>query len=228
MVFEKLLKESELFSKYYHDVRPQIGEFVVVHDSNLPVGIRARTTRLKDGKRYLRLHTPVWPVELAWIIAHELGHFLLDDRGFPGCESVGDHSAAAALNSALHDPLVDTSLRTYGFDVISKREEKFQRNMQLLGPISQAPTDRADKALWIANHLGFILEHYVLGDAPGDSNYAKWFDSRYPRIVKQAELVAAEVISMGFDTPEKMFAALERARVMLDAGEGVILPPVKS
>ena len=212
--FEKLSRESEPFSKYYGDVRPQLGELVIFHDTDLPPGIRAQITL---QKREIHLRYP----EDAFDVAHELGHLLQKVQGFPSIKGSYD---AEALNSALLDPQVDLSLAKYGFDLAPNRDREIQDSKQTLER-KVAPTDRQSRAVWIANHVGFILDRHFFGDAPGGSSFSTWFESRYSEIAKKAELVAAEVISIGFDTPKKMFVALERARVMLYVrGETLFLP----
>ena len=113
--FGALLTGSETFRRFYEQVRPRLPPFRVVHDPGIPKGIRARVTRMNRAI-YLRLRTRVCPLEDAALIAHELGHLLLDAQGFPVVGG-NDHPAAAALNSALQDPVVDGSLRSHGFDL---------------------------------------------------------------------------------------------------------------
>ena len=107
--FKLLIECSEPFRRFYKDVRPQLPEFIIVHDPNIPPGIRAKTTR-EAVKKYLRLRTPVCPLSDALLIAHELGHFLLDKEGFPTVGGLNDHVAASSLNSAFQDPIVDARL----------------------------------------------------------------------------------------------------------------------
>jgi len=205
-------------------VRPQLTDFLVVHDPNLPFGVRARTTRV-NGASYLRLRTPVCPLEHATLIAHELGHLLQDEQGFPTVGGLNDHPAAAALNSALHDPLIDATLYDYGFDLAADRIAKISENKRQLERIPHAPVDAAGKAHWTANCLGHVLAQHVLGDDPVSADFLDWFSARYPDIEDEARRVASKVISIGFDTPEKMFLALDAARTMLKAGSGVIGSP---
>lgn len=225
--FQLLLRDSQPFRKYYAEVRPELTNFVVVLDPGLPPGVRARTTR-SDGKKYLRLRTPICPLEHAVLLAHELGHFLQDERGFPSVGGLNDHQAAAALNSALHDPLIDASLASYGFDSSIDQANEVEESIRQLSAIPRAPVDSAGKAHWIANCLGHILSQHVLGVNSADDKFLQWFTERHPSIAHEAECIAAEVISIGFETPEKMFIALEIARTMLGAGGGVIGPPRKS
>lgn len=73
--------------------------------------------------------------------------------------------------------------------------------------------DRAGRAKWIANYLGLILDRHILGDVLDGGIFSTLFTSRYPEIAKQAERVSVEVISIEFDTSERMFKALRKARV---------------
>lgn len=219
--FEKLF-EVELFNRYYHEFRPQLGDVKVFHDTDLDRGILAQTS-VKKGEIYLR--NPICHVEDACLVAHELGHLVLQVLGFPACE--GGRSADA-LNTALQDPLVDSSLSKYGFDPMPHRGRRIQESIEHFRTDPQAPMDwdRAGRAKWIANYLALILDRHVLGDVPDGGSFSKLFTSRYPEIAKQAERVSEEVISIGFDTPEKMFKALGKAREMLDAGRDIQPPAI--
>ncbi len=213
-----MLKESEPFIKYYHEIRPQLGDLLVVHKTDLPRGIIAGASVLN---RRIYLRKPVCTVEDAVDVAHELGHIVLSRiQGFPAIEASINDETINALNSDLHDPLVDSSLAKHGFDTTPNREREIRDAREQLKS-TPAPVSGAGKAFWVANYLGFILDCHVNGDTPGSSDFSTWFASRYPETVREAERVAAEVISMEFDTPKKMFEALESTRVMLGIG-GVV------
>jgi hypothetical protein len=225
-VFTLIKAKSAPFQKFYTEKRGQMSKFIVVHDPNLPVGVRARVTRT-NGHSYLRLRTMICPLEDATLIAHELGHLIQDEQGFPHVAGLNDHPAASALNSALHDPLVDATLDAFGFDRRADLWAEIEENKRQLKSVLQAPSEPAGKAHWIANCLGHILNQHVLGDDPTESAFLEWFSSRYPQILAEANNIANAVIAIGFDTPDKMFAALEQARALLNAGGGVIGPPTR-
>ncbi|MGA2481192.1 MAG: hypothetical protein ABSG63_20815, partial [Spirochaetia bacterium] len=119
---EKLSMESEPFSKYYRDVRPQLGELLIFHDTDLPPGIRAQI-QLQKGEIHLR-----YP-EDTLDLAHELGHLVQKVQGFP---SIKGSSDAAALNSALLDPQVDLCLAKCGFNLAASRDREIQGAKQTL------------------------------------------------------------------------------------------------
>jgi hypothetical protein len=221
--FSALLTGSEAFRRYYEKVRPSLPPFRVVYDPDIPKGIRARVTRM-NGAIYLRLRTRVCPVEDAALIAHELGHMTLDAQGFPVVGGLNDHSAAAALNSAFQDPLIDASLRPHGFDRAAERAAETKESRRQLER-HNGPADPGERALWIANFLGCILDRKVLGDEPATVEFGTWFSSRFPEIASEAKRIADSVAPAGFDTPDKMLVALDTARTMLGAGGGVISPP---
>ncbi len=221
--FSLLIGKSELFRRYYADVRPHLGGFSVVLDLHLPQGVRASITRW-GGTSYLRLRTAVCPVEHARLVAHELGHLLQDQQGFPSVASPNDHPAAAALNSALRDPLTDAMLAGYGFDGDPDRAAELEEHYHQLRSTAQPPADAAGRAHWIANCLGHLLDQHVLGETPEGTQFFDWFSRRYPQIAADAERIAREVVLIGFDTPGKMFTAMHKAHSMLAAG-GAIIPP---
>lgn len=223
--FALLNEGSVAFRRYYEEVRPHLPDFIVVHDLSIPVGVRARTTHI-DGQSYLRLRTNVCPVEDAGLIAHELGHLLQDAEGFPSVSGLNDHPAAAALNSALRDPLIDAALCSYGFDRRLDRLAEIEESKRQLENLSCVPVDAAGKAHWVANCLGHVLAQHILGEDAAETEFLEWFSGRYPHILDEARVVADVVISIGFDTPKKMFTALDEARALLRAGGGTIGPPI--
>ena len=125
----KLLKQIEPFNSFYNSICKQIGQFDVVHDPNLPPGIRAMVLRkIVNSKlvgRELHIRTVVCPQNHAPRIAHELVHFLLDAQGFPVIFS-NQQNIADILNSSLEDPLVDSHLKQYGFDRTSDRKTEMR------------------------------------------------------------------------------------------------------
>lgn len=99
-------------------------------------------------------------------------------QGFPSIKGSYD---AEALNSALLDPQVDLALAKYGFDLAPNRDREIQDSKRTLER-KIAPTDRQSRAVWIANHAGFILDRYFFGDAPGGSSFSMSGRSRRQRL----------------------------------------------
>jgi hypothetical protein len=225
--FALLLSESEPFRRVYSDLRPQLGDFAVVLDDSLPEGVRSRVTH-SGGKRYLRVRRTPCRLEDARLIAHELGHFAQDMQGFPAVGGMNDHPAAAALNSALRDPLVDRALRSHGFDEREDRRLEIAESRRQLGKILSAPTDKAGRAHWTANCLGHLLDQRILGEDPEVAEFIDWFAARYPGVHAGATKLADQLVAIGFDTPEKMGRALTRAVAVLDAGPVVAGPFVST
>jgi hypothetical protein len=222
VAFTPLLEGSQPFRSYYAEERSALGDFALVQDQSLPLGVRARTTWV-DGRAFLRVPGPVCPLEDACLIAHELGHLALAKQGFPAVGGMGDHPAAAALNSALQDPLVDSVLVVRGFDVNADREREVADSESQLRKVPP-PTHPADRAHWTANFLGTLLTKHVLGSIPVEDTYCQWFAARYPRMAARAEAIAQEVIAIGFDSPSGMYQALAKARKMLNAGPFIVPP----
>lgn len=223
--FALLLEGSEAFRRYYAAVSRQLPDFQVVHDTALPVGIRARITWVED-RAYLRVSAPVCPLDEARLIAHELGHLQQDAQGFPSVGSAVDHPAASAVNSAVHDPLIDAVLEEHGFDGSADRLAEIEESRRQLSQNTAGPTDVASRAQWTANCLASLLDQHVLGEDPAVSDFLEWFEQRYPAIWKWARRLADGVIARGFDTPETMMESLCYVRRALKEGGGVISPPV--
>ena len=85
-------------------------------DSSLPKGIDCQKTTYLSGKRVILLRRVPAILEDAVSIAHELQHFILEDKGFPSVGYTKQYerqyrNLASALNSMIYDPLVDIQHR---------------------------------------------------------------------------------------------------------------------
>jgi len=118
-VISELLKSSPEFSAFYSAERRKITKPLNwVRDLSLPVGIDYRSTRLSNGTQVIRLRRVPAILENAMKIAHELQHLVLDYEGFVNTGAMVQYeTVSSSLNSMIHDPLVNSRLKVYGFDL---------------------------------------------------------------------------------------------------------------
>ena len=208
-VIGELLKSSERFQAFYHSERPKAGEIHWVLDTNLPEGIRCRNTKARFGGpemlTVIRLRRIPVPPENALWIAHEIEHSVLSCEGFP---SVGSQyrkyeTLSSSLGSMLHDPIVDSRLQSYGFDLQKDYEAELASEADQLRRYSMPPADHLERLRWIFNYVKNALYWELLITDEERNKFQAWFDERYPDIASRGKKLLSRVKRMGFDTPEK-------------------------
>jgi hypothetical protein len=206
-VISELLKSSSEFIAFYGAEREKITKPVYwVRDLSLPVGIDYRCTKLPHGTQVIRLRRIPAIVVDALKIAHELQHLVLDYEGFVTTGATAQYeNLSSSLNSMVHDPLVNSRLQVYGFDLLQDYETELDENIRQLSNNSKSPVNPLDRVHWIFNYLGNILEWEVIrGETTNNKNkFLHWFDERYPDIAQEANDLIILVRDIGFDSPKK-------------------------
>jgi hypothetical protein len=207
IVLAELVRRSKEFVAFYEAERRKIaGEVHWARDVSLPVGIDYRTSRLQTGAQVIRLRRIPAVLEDAVKIAHELEHLVLDTEGFPCTGALAQHETlSSALNSMIHDPIVNSRLKLYGFDLQADHEREVQEALRQLASCPRSPGDRLGRMHWCFNYAGQILEWEIArGTADGaEGRFQAWFDARYPDIAREGQQLLALVRNIGYDTPEK-------------------------
>jgi hypothetical protein len=202
------LAESSEFAEFYRIERPKItDEIAWVENTDLPSGVDHRTTTVVGGQRMIQMRRMPADSSDAYAVAHELGHLVMEDEGFPGLAAQrGAEHVAAALNSALHDPVVDQGLRSYGFDPRPKYFLEVSDAKAALERHSRPPDDAAGKLQWLFNYLSKLLDwDAVRTDSdPRREAFQSWFERRFPQFRSQSQELYSIVREVGFDTPERM------------------------
>jgi len=213
-VVGELLKSSEEFAAFYKSERIKITAPVYwARDLSLPVGIDYRSTILSNGTQVIRLRRVPAVLADAMKIAHELQHFVLDSEGFVRTGAKKQYETiSSSLNSMIHDPLVNSRLLIYGFDLLEDYESELLETLNQLGTVSTPPSERLDRIHWIFNYIGKILDWRLLGDETGKNNneFQLWFDERYPDIAKEAKDLLILIDDIGYETPEKQAKLFRR------------------
>ncbi len=217
-VVSELLKSSREFQAFYQAERGKVvGNVYWAHDQNLPEGIDYRSTRIERSgvqiAQVIRLRQVPATVKVAFYIAHELEHLVLDTEGFRYTHSrvLNTHPSfrshenlSSALNSMLLDPLVDSRLQEYGFDLHVEYEKEVERDIRQLSQFTRLPSHRLGRIHWMFNYTDKILYWQEILDPSGEpSKFQTWFDPRFPRIASRGKKLLAGVKRIGYDTPEK-------------------------
>ncbi len=213
-VVGELLKSSKEFADFYKSERNKITAPVYwAKDLSLPVGIDYRCTILPKGTQVIRLRRVPAVFADAMKVAHELQHLVLDDEGFirTGAEKQYE-TISSSLNSMIHDPLVNSRLLIYGFDLLEDYGTELQETFSQLSTVSKSPSKHLDRVHWIFNYIGETLDWELLRDEIGKDNneFQLWFDERYPDIAKEAKDLLILINDIGYETPEKQIKLFRR------------------
>lgn len=207
----ELLRSSKEFLVFYQAERRKIVKPIFwVQESSLPRGIDYRTTRLETGELFIRLKRVPAIIEDAVSIAHELQHFILDTENFPlvGFENPQFETISSALSSMVHDPLVDSRLKIYGFDLWKKYQKEVRDTIRQFRGGKIYPKDDLARKIWIFNYVSKILDWELVCNMSrgSDNEYQLLFNNLYPDIAKEGQKLLKLVNNIGYDTPEKQTA----------------------
>jgi hypothetical protein len=179
------------------------------------LGINYRATKLDTGDFVIRLKNIPARIKDAVKIAHELQHCLDDVNGFPhvGFRENKYENLSSAINSMIHDPIVNQNLGGYGFDLSQEYEKELKETLDQLKIIPPEPTDRLSRVRWIINYAGHILERESSLNkevARMDNRFESWFDDNYPKIALEGRSLLEMIRGIGFDTPQKQSVLFKR------------------
>jgi len=209
-VIGELLRSSKEFLAFHQVERGKIVKPVYwVQDLSLPTGIDYRCTRLPTGTQVIRLRRVPAISEDAMRIAHELQHLVLDAEGFPSTGAKAQfETISSALNSMVHDPIVDSRLQIYGFDLWDDYEKEVKEDFRQLGATPNPRSNHLGRMHWIFNYVGKILYWELACNKAdkGNNEFQAWFDARHPDIAKEAQDLLALVREIAYDTPQKQTA----------------------
>jgi len=122
-------------------------------------------------------------------IAHELQHLILYMDGFiaTGVMDRRFESVYSSLNSMLHDPIVNSRLRSYGFDLLKDYFEEEKKDIRQLKTKTALPSENSSRAHWIFNYSGKILEWEVASYQTEENNnkFRRMFDEKFPEISEE-------------------------------------------
>jgi hypothetical protein len=158
-------------------------------------------------KSIVRLRSVPASKEDGMNIAHELQHLILDAEGFPTTGSIEDfENISSALSSMILDPIVDSKLSKYGFDLCDDYQREVREKCRQLRKYNSSPSKKFDRVLWIFNYVSSILDWELKCKKTNNSEdkFQSWFDERYPDIAEEGKKLLALIREIGYDTPEKL------------------------
>ncbi len=216
-VLRKLLKSSRKFRVFYEAERKKIdGPVVWVKDIYFPEGIGFRRTLMGRGEKIIHLRNVPPDAKEAADIARELEHFVLDTDGFPKAGAAEEEykRVSSALNSMIHDPVVDSRLRSYKFKLKEGHQKELKEFMEALrrrNDLESSSLEDVDRVRWVFNFTARLLDAELMSDSSGKDfvEFQQWLDGRFPEISAEARKLFVKVKTIGFDTPDRQFALME-------------------
>jgi hypothetical protein len=216
VVVSEILRTSPQFRAFYDTERKRIPHRVEWKlNPSLPESMGGRTYRQQRGIEkvvVVELRQIPPPPERIVSIAHGLMHPLVAAEGFPQVVpviGVGPNwmFLAGALNSMVHDIIVDSRLQAYGFDMQRKFEN--EANSWARGESATSttsPTLHEARMLSKFDYVGELLEYQRLTAAGAvfTTPPLAWYEAKFPDMAAEAQEILTLVNEIGFDTPEKM------------------------
>lgn len=210
VVLSELLKSSKEFQAFYEAERGKITRPITwIQDASLPDGIDYEARKLPAGDLIVALKRIPAILEDATSIAHELEHFIIDAEGFPSTTSKSKvfirEQLSSTLNSVFHDPLVDSRLKMFGFDLWTDYEKEKTEAISDLEGAYCPPPNHPVRILWMLHYVSDWLDWDLRNKAEHNENqYQLWFNTHFPAIAKEGQEMLTLVQRIGFDTPDKM------------------------
>ena len=200
-----LLKKSKEFKAFFISERSKIAKPVIWGvDSTLSANMR--TGEIQGILNLIILKKSPICVDDAFDAAHELRHVLLAQQGFPKASitdlglKIGLDTAFATLLYSIMDPLVNSGLTQFGFDLwgyfdkASREQQRIVKERGLREPLQAV-------LFYIQKALDFELANTQSSRL--SDNFLDWYKMMYPDTVREATLIINEIKSLGFDTPDK-------------------------
>lgn len=214
VLLEHALRDPRLAS-FYHDARPKLGSIQWEIDPLLE-GAEGECIVNAAGEQIIRLRT-IPSSSAPWIVAHELGHLVLETDHYPQIWALPPwHDATRYLCNVLEDLQIERQLDTYGFDASEMYAEQDQLTYHALldGTRFRAdPIGNANLAILFAK-LQLQLEYIrARRGAPISTHAIDLFAAGYPRAAALGYALVSLQHCYGFNTPG---AALRVYRNALD------------
>ena len=212
---------SEPAARFCEDAIPKIEAFYGKGvewrwSTKLPEGFQAQYTLGKETTPIIQLRPPKKDAAFSAVVAHEVGHLVLNTEAYPRAQSVPstDPRLGLMLYNTMVDPEVNARVKAAGVDV-EPMERLLLANVVrgLFDKKVHEPTmlDAGNSGLWTLTFLSMILKD----DLGLSKEFERILNKRYSTTLQRAVGLAQEVRAAGLDSPGGCFKAMEIARERL-------------
>lgn len=224
-VVKQLISSSSAFKDFYETERESIGEIHWIK-SNKDVesilgfrkGQKGKMYYLtgKTGLKKLIVLDQIPPsLDDEFIIAHEMGHFLIFNKYFPG---VGPYlpnglennekneriRLASSMSTMIHDPLCNSLLKKYGISYGNMYRDHILSVLNWKNVEEPAPNTYSAHTFVFEYVLSNLHDAMIISERDCLEKYNKFFESKFPSITEEGKFILDLIEIYGYDTPEKL------------------------
>lgn len=231
--FLKTALESPAFRGFHDALRAKIRWPVhwVVNPEVLPSRVHGCTDHHLGECAVVLRRFPDKPLVIH-VLAHEIGHLVLDSEGFPGTAPLVHPRSPEAhlsthLTSCLQDPAIEGRLGAFGFDAVGKYERWSRDALEdMIGARASYGDDlpfvlRTQRMLLVLKHRFWWKG--IAGDEQ-DAHFWQEVQSEFPALANDASDLEVSIEEIGFSDPDSMSAALSQLRHALNL-DGIVSEP---
>ena len=165
-----------------------------------------RSIKLGDDTFAILVKEVPIPQEDYFDLAHEIGHLVLSESGYPSCAIIGNDAnkayLASVLNNVILDPIINRQLKQYGFDFNAHIEKSIEIQLPVVKSYpSEDKLHKYDKhflkCILIQKNLDWSLLDFDI-ENPFDEIYKE----KYPTIYKETLEVIQYIKSLEWSNPQ--------------------------
>ena len=189
----------------------ELGLMVVINPQ-LDAGMRSYT--LEGGPNIIVVKSVPIPKEDNFDFAHEIGHFILGQKGYPASRIIdGDHRKTylgTTLTNTIMDPLVNELVLKYNFDF----ESYISKGKMVQVPIFKNFPKESELHPYDKHFLKCLLieklNEWERFDIKQENSYEIICKEKYPKIYEEAIQFINYSEKYGYDSPEKVKILLNK------------------
>lgn len=170
---------------------------------------------LKGNMRSLQLGDDTYAILLKEIpvnkndyfdLAHEIGHLVLSESGYPSCSIIGNDSKkgylASVLNNVILDPIINRQLKQYGFDF----RAHIEKSIKIQVPVVKSYQEEEKLHKYDRHFLKCLLIQKILDwnllDDDIENPFEEIYKQKYPTIYNEALEIIQYIKSLEWNTPQ--------------------------
>lgn len=225
-VVNHLMSVSPGFKNFYEIERDTIGNVHWIKSNKdieselgFPRGLKGRMYFSKDNtgiKKLIVLEQIPPTLNDEFIVAHEMCHILIINKGFPGIsprlssglgndEKIERINLASSMNTMIHDPLCNSFLKRYGISYGNLYRDyviNFVKNWR--NAEEPVPNTYLGHTLVFKYVLSNLHDASIISDNECLEKYNKFFENKFPYIAEEGNFVLDLIKIWGYYTPKKL------------------------
>ncbi|NJD78911.1 MAG: hypothetical protein FIB08_17765 [Candidatus Methanoperedens sp.] len=225
-VINQLLSSSPEFKNYYETERDNIDNIYWIK-SNEEIESTLGFQRGQRGKAYLLkgktgikklivLEQIPPTLNDLFIVAHEMAHFLIINKGFPAIspclsdglendEKIARIGLAASMSTMIHDPLCNSLLKKYGISYGNLFKNHVINMLKNFSNIEEpVPNTYFGIELVFKYVLVNLHDNTIIDDNICLEKYNQFFENKFPHITDEGKFILDLVKIWGYNTPGRV------------------------